>query len=70
MHRLKIGPLQRYWAGNGVLVKLVDQENLAAEHAQRGLHFEDKRERPNITVSHVTFNGSHVELPNGVALRC
>ena len=79
MCRLKIGPLQRYWAGNAVLVKLVDQENLAAEHGERGLHFEggqldhqfeDERERPNITVSHVTFNGSHVVLPDGVALRC
>ena len=50
-------------AGNGVLVKLVDQENLMAM-------FEDEHEAPNIDVGHVIFNGSHVVLPAGVALRC
>ena len=55
-------------AGNAVLVKLVDQENLAAEHVT--YTFEDKRERPNITVGHITFNGSHIALPGGVALSC
>ena len=50
-------------AGNAVLVKLVDQENLMAA-------FEDEHEAPNIDVGHVIFNGSHVVLPAGVALRC
>ena len=39
--------LQHVRACNGVLVKLVDQENLAAEHEQTDNQFEDKRERPN-----------------------
>ena len=50
-------------AGNAVLVKLVDQENLMAA-------FEDEHEAPNIDVGHVIFNGTHVVLPAGVALSC
>ena len=61
-HRLKIR-LQHIRAGNAVLVKLVDQENLMAE-------FEDAHEAPNIDVSHVIFNGNHIMLPDGVALSC
>ena len=49
-------------ACNAVLVKLVDQE-LTAEYI-------DEREYPNIFVRHVTFHGSHIALPNSVALSC
>ena len=55
--------LEHCRAGNAVLVKLVDQENLTRE-------LEDTREEPNISISHVIFNGSHVMLPDGVALSC
>ena len=46
-----------------MLVKLVDQENLTRELG-------DDREEPNIMVSHIIFNGSHIVLPDGVALSC
>ena len=49
-------------ACNAVLVKLVDQE-LMAEYV-------DECEHPNIFVRHVTFYGSHVTLPDSVALNC
>ena len=61
-HWLKI-KLQHFRAGNAVLVKLVDQEDLTRE-------FEDDREELNINVGHVIFNGSHIVLPDGVALSC
>ena len=50
-------------ACNAVLVKLVDQELLAAE-------FGDACEHPNIYVRHVTFHGNYIGLPNSVALSC
>ena len=68
-HRLSIG-LKHYRACNAVLIKLVDQENRRDELEQRGHQIEGKPERPNITVSHIAFNGSRVKLPGGVALRC
>ena len=46
-----------------MLVKLVDQENLKSE-------IRDGREEPNISISHVIFNGGHIVLPDGVALTC
>ena len=61
-HRLKIG-LQHVRAGNAVLVKLVDQENLMAKCS-------DEHEAPNIDVGHIIFKGSHIVLPDGVALSC
>lgn len=67
--RLSIG-LEHYRACNGVLIKLVDQENRSAELEQRGHQVEGERKRPNITISHVAFNGSRVKLPSGVKLRC
>ena len=60
--------LEHVRACNGLLVKLVDQENLAA--ASSYCTFEDARERPNISISHVTINGHHISLPDGVELSC
>ena len=54
--------LEHCRAGNAVLVKLVEPENLYKLH--------NEREEPNISISHVIFNGSHIVLPDGVALRC
>ena len=54
--------LQHVRACNAVLVKLVDQE-LTAEYVE-------ERERPNIFVRHITFRGSHIALPDSVALSC
>ncbi len=60
--RLRIG-LRRFRACNAVLVKLVRQENL--------MHIiEDDHAAPNIDVGYVTFNGSRILLPDGLALSC
>ena len=62
--------LQKCWASNASLVKLVDQEDLGAEDEQHGDQSEDEHEAPNIGISHVTFTGCQVVLPAGVALSC
>ena len=72
--------LRNWVAGNAVLVKLVDQENLMAAFeamaqriGSRGMGAEsdsDERREPNISVSHVMFNGCQAMLPDGVALSC
>ena len=69
VHRLTV-KLQHPRACNAVLVKLVDQENLAAEYNSSYCTFEDAREQPNISISHVIFNGHHISLPDGVELSC
>ena len=69
VHRLPIN-LRHMRAGNAVLVKLVDAENSVPPHECFGYVYEDAREHPNISVSHVTFNGSHIVLPDSVALSC
>ena len=69
VHRLTM-KLQHVRARNGLLVKLVDQENLAAEYDSSYCTYEDAREQPNISISHVIFNGHHISLPDGVELSC
>ena len=59
--------LEHVRAGNAVLVKLVDQENLAAEVERYQHDFEDKRTHPSISVSHVIFKGNQIVLPGGRA---
>ncbi|BDA41116.1 hypothetical protein COCOBI_01-7710 [Coccomyxa sp. Obi] len=48
-------------AGNLVLVKLIDQEDLMHE-------WDDQHDDPNIDINHVIFSGLTLNLPPGVAL--
>lgn len=48
-------------AGNLVLVKLIDQEDLMHE-------WDDQHDDPNIDINHVIFSGCTLHLPPGVAL--
>ncbi len=48
-------------AGNLVLVKLIDQEDLMHE-------WDDQHDDPNIDINHVIFSGRTLNLPPGVAL--
>ncbi len=48
-------------AGNVVLVKLLDQEDLMHE-------WDDQHDDPNIDINHVIFSGCTLNLPPGVVL--
>ena len=48
-------------AGNVVLVKLIDQEDLMHE-------WDDQHDDPNIDINHVIFSGCTLKLPPGVVL--
>ena len=54
-------PLRQARAGNVVLVKLIDQENLMEEH-------HDTHPVPNIDVNQVICYGRRVLLPPGLQL--
>ena len=57
--------LQRFRACNAVLVKLVDSLCLLGE-LLGGAEFP----HPDIDVTHVIFSGSHIVLPDGLAVGC
>ncbi len=48
-------------AGNVVLVKLIDQEDLMHE-------WDDQHDDPNIDINHVIFSGRTLHLPPGAVL--
>lgn len=55
--------LSKPQAGNLVLVKLIDQEDLMEE-------WNDMHDAPNIDATFVAFKGRSIVLPEGVQLCC
>ena len=53
--------LPRRVAGNVVLVKLIDQEDLMHE-------WDDQPDDPNIDINHIIFSGRTLQLPTGAVL--